>query len=425
MGGILIFVGHTRFSVYSPNSGAWKASNGSRFKSQEEYRRYLFSDERLASRGEILINFSLPQLAQAAQGHEVTHLISYSEHLPKKYEGMLLDAAERYPFLVLDRQQSGTPHIQVEEIARGAVQKSDPNQPFGIYRLDDDDALPADYFAQNAPYVRDEYVGMQVSLGTGVSAIYKDGQFFNARKVYHPMLAIGYMSVHKFNAEGSMSRLPAVPHSKADRHYPVILDSRKLGYFWTRHTEQDTVLGLVETDEESRVSSLKRHMDTHPAVHDMEELFESFPCFDGKITAASKPSTIRQELVPAPKEVTSEGLHLSPNRSNGNFVVSAELTCDMTAVPRNALLSFIFVDVNGLRVAPESLDESMQGQSIRRSGSARIGWFRYLGTKPGKNRTKMQFRLPSGVFVGAIRVIKWGQQSTSITIRSLSVEIES
>lgn len=422
----MYFVGHTKFSVYSPQSGAWKASNGSRFKTERDYRNYLFSDERLSNRIDIFINYSLPQLALASQGHHIAHLISYSELLPTKYEEMLQRAAEQYSFIVLERQQSGVPRVVLEDLCRKTLMdSSDPQQPFGIFRLDDDDLLPADYFEQNVPYIRSEFVGMQISLGEGISAIYQDGQFFNARKVYHPMLSIGYMSVHRFDADGIMSKIPAVPHSKSDRHYPVIMDSRKLGYFWTRHTEQDTVLGLVETDEESRVSSLKRHMDTHPAVHDMEELFESFPCLDGKITAASKPSTIRQELVPAPKEVTSEGLHLSPNRSNGNFVVSAELTCDMTAVPRNALLSFIFVDVNGLRVAPESLDESMQGQSIRRSGSARIGWFRYLGTKPGKNRTKMQFRLPSGVFVGAIRVIKWGRQSTSITIRSLSVEIES
>lgn len=421
----MIFVGHTRFSVYSPNSGAWKASNGSRFKSQDEYRRYLFSDARLVSRGEILINFSLPQLARAAKGYEVTHLISYSEHLPKKYEDMLLDAAERYPFLVLDRQQGGVPHVQVEEIARGAVQKSDPNQPFGIYRLDDDDALPADYFAQNTPYLRDEYVGMQVSLGTGVSAIYKDGKFFNARKVHHPMLAIGYMSVHKFNEDGSMTKLPAVPHSKADRHYPVILDSRKLGYFWTRHTEQDTVLALVETDEDSRISSLQRHMDTHPAVHDMAELAEAFPYFDNKITSASKLAATREVLVPSPKLLPHAGLHLKPTRASGSFSVSTELTCDMNSVPRNALLSFIFVDNKGVRVDPKSLDESMDGQGLTRSSNASVGWFRYLGTKPGKNRTKIQFRLPDGIFVGAVRVLKWGRTSTSITVGSLSVEIES
>lgn len=417
------FIGHTRFSIYAPESRAWRASDRSRFKTEGDYRRYLFSDARLSIRADILLKFSLPQLEIAARGHNVTHLLSYSEHLPKKYEDMLLRAETQYPFLILERQQRGVPHATIEMISRGSLfDTADPYQPFGIYRLDDDDVLPVDYFAQNAPYVKQEHVGMQVSLGTGVSAIYKDGRFFNARKCYHPMLSIGYMSIHKFNEDASMTKLPPVSHSVADRHYPVIMDSRKLGYLWTRHTEQDTVLGLVETDQGSRIESLKKHMDVHPAIHDLEELNAAFPILADDITSASNPSSTRQELVTVPQIIPGTGLHLKSRRVSGELKVTTRLSCDMSSLPRNALLSFIFVDAEGLRVPPESLDDRLQGQGVSRSDNQRIGWFRYLGTRPGKNRTQTQFHLPEGVFVGAVRVIKWGRMSTTITIQSLSVE---
>lgn len=419
----MYFVGHTKFSVYSPQSGAWKASNGSRFKTERDYRNYLFSDERLSNRIDIFINYSLPQLALASQGHHVAHLISYSELLPTKYEEMLQRAAEQYSFIVLERQQSGVPHIVLEDLCRQTLKgSSDPQQPFGIFRLDDDDLLPADYFEQNVPYIRSEFVGMQISLGEGISAIYQDGQFFNARKVYHPMLSIGYMSVHRFDADGIMSKIPAVPHSKSDRHYPVIMDSRRIGFFWTRHTEQDTVLGLVESDAQSRVESLKRHMNTHPAAHDIEEVLEAFPTLRDKITSASDPMAKHVELIPSPADLSSAGLHLKVEKASGEVSVSSTLYCDMSSIPRSALISFIFVDSNGLRIDPESLDDALEGQSIRRSGSARVGWFRYVGTKPGLNRSKLSITLPHGVFVGAVRVLRWGSSKSKIAVRSVSVE---
>lgn len=419
----MIFIGHTRFSVYSPVSGAWKATNGSRFKTQDEYKNYLFSDARLAPRMDILTNFSLPQLSAGAQKHKILHLLSYSEFLPQKYENQLLSAQKNFPFLKLDKQVHGLPPLDVESVARDKLWESeDPLQPFGIYRLDDDDILPVDYFDQNSPYIRPEFVGMQISLGTGVSAIYQSGIFYNSRKTYHPMLSIGYTSVHRFSSDGTMTKFPIAAHNKADRKYPIILDSRKLGYLWTRHPAQDTALGLVETDEANLVSSLKRHMDQHPAVHDMEELRASFPALGNRITNAETPESTRQDLIVADIVLPEEGIRMKPKPVGGTLKFTTSMTCDMSSEARNALISFIFVDKDGLRVHPESLDAHFDGQPITRSGNPRIGWFRYLSSKPGKNRTKTQFSLPDDVFVAAVSVVKWKRQATKVVITSLSLE---
>lgn len=419
----MIFVGHTKFSVYTPSSGAWRASNGSRFKTQDEYKKYLFSDTRLKPRIDIMLNFSLPQLALAAKTHNVVHLISYSELLPAKYEQQLIDASIKYPFLRLDKQKLGTRWTTPDQIGKVLLSNSgDPHQPFGIYRLDDDDILPADYFDQNAPYIKEEFVGMQVSLGTGISAIFKDGQFYNARKTYHPMLSIGYTSIHKLEMNGEITKFPVAAHNLADRKYPVILDSKKLGYLWTRHPQQDTALGLVETDEVTLRDTLKRHMDRHPAVQDLQELYASFPILRNHITSAESPNSTREEMLSRPAELDLSGLRLKPKRVGGRIRVTTSMICDMSSETRNSLIKFIFVTQQGRRIDPTTLDEHFQRQPISRSGNVGIGWFRYLSTRPGKNRTVTEFVLPPGVYIGVVTIVKWHKNETKIRVNSVSVE---
>src|SRR5699024_123586 len=101
--GTRMFIGQTRFSLFMPGSSAWRASDNTRFRSESEYLEYLYSEERLEARAKLFFDFSLPQLADAARGYDVTHLVSYSDSLPAKYQRQLEEAAAGYDFLQLDR----------------------------------------------------------------------------------------------------------------------------------------------------------------------------------------------------------------------------------------------------------------------------------------------------------------------------------
>ncbi|MDQ0095935.1 glycosyltransferase [Paeniglutamicibacter psychrophenolicus] len=424
-GGKVLFIGQTRFSVYSPKSGAWKASNGSRFRSEPEYREYLFSDERLAGRSAIFFNLSLPQLAAASKGHGVRHLISYSEYLPEKYQDRLREAAAAHNFLILDKQVAGQAPKTVESVARASMfseTTADPYQPFGVYRLDDDDLLPINYFDLNARYVKSEFVGMQVSLGTGITAIYMEGKFYNARRSYHPMLGIGYMSIQNFSGDGTLNSPPAVMHNTADRHYPVVMDSKRLGYVWTRHIEQDTSLGLVASPEGDITDSIRNHINQHPAVTDLNELHESFPVLEGLITASADANSEHQELVTSPQIIPSPGLQFAIDNARGALTITTKIVCDMQSEVRNALLSFELVDGQGNAVDREVIQDHMKEQQVSCSGNPGIGWFRYLTTRPGQNQTVMKFALPSGVYLSRVTVRKWRKPDTAITLRSITVE---
>lgn len=420
----MLFIGHTRFSVYQPRSGAWKATNGTRFKTEDEYRAHLFSDERLASRADIFFNFSLPQLAEAAKGHGVRHLISYSHHLPLKYEQRLIKAAEEYSFLILDKISPSSAPKSTESVARDALfskLSADPYQPFGVYRLDDDDLLPIDYFDRHEKYIKEPFVGMQISLGTGITAIYSDGMFVNARRCYHPMLAIGFMSVQRFTPNGLVRPETNISHNQSDRHFPVIMDSSGLGFVWTRQVEQDTSLGLASDDREGIMVSIRNHINANPPI-DQSDHFESyFPVLEGKLTAAETAQSTHEQLVKSKTEMVGNTSQFECRPTSGSLSVSVKMVCDMSAAPKNALMSFHLTDVSGNPVQPEHVADHMAEQKVTLSGNPTIGWFRYLNTRPGQNATTADFILPEGVFLSGVTVRKWKKLDTAITLHSLTV----
>lgn len=421
----MLFVGHTRFSVFQPRSGAWKATNGTRFKTEEEYRSYLFSDERLANRADIFLNFSLPQVAKAAEGRNVVHLVSYSHYLPEKYELRLIEAAKKYSFVVLDKVSPSGEQLTTEDIARDELFSkfsSDPYQPFGVYRLDDDDLLPIDYFERHEKYVKEPFVGMQVSLGTGITAIYADGKFVNARRCYHPMLAIGFMSIQRFAEAGLVRPKTNVSHNMSDRYFPVVLDSSGLGFLWTRQVEQDTSLGLASSDREGILTSIRNHINVHPPIDQSDNFEKYFPLLGGKLTAAKVAQSTHEQLIESNVKMQNNRIEMKCRPVSGAISISIKMVCDMTAAVKNALMSFTFTDRTGALVPQEQLDAHMALQRVTLSGNPNIGWFRYLNTRPGQNMTNAEFTLPDGVFLSAITVRKWKKQDTTLTLRSLTVE---
>lgn len=237
----MFFVGYTRFSLFQPKSAAWHASKNA--EDAEAYRAYLYSEGRMGPRAEVFFGRSLPQLDKAAAGHEVRHMISYSAEMPEKWRDMVLEAGDRYPWLLLDEYQDGQGGHNVNRVARDMMrERGAPMGVYGSYRLDDDDLLPVDYFDRVAAHMSDTTVGMYVSLGKGITAMYQDGAFTTFREVVHPKIAIGLLGVCRVEADGSWTA-PAgyASHARADEFAPVILDSRAPGFLWTRSPQQDTV----------------------------------------------------------------------------------------------------------------------------------------------------------------------------------------
>lgn len=282
-----VVVGHTRFSVYSPDSGAWVASNGSKLTT-EEYLEHLFSDERMEPRADIFFNYTLPMLELASKGHIFKHIVSYSDVLPDKYQAQMENAAARMPFLVLDKVAAGAGTANLHRVARQMTADAGlpATTPFGSMRLDDDDVLSADYFDQAAPYITEANVGSVVSLSRGVTALYEEGEFYYARDAVYPMHSKGHLSVCRFDETGTL-RLPvSAPHNKSDRANPVILDSRKFSHLWVRSVSQDTSLYQLEQGRFGQIKRIYEDMDSYPEL--TSNIDDVFPLLADKIHSASR-----------------------------------------------------------------------------------------------------------------------------------------
>lgn len=272
-----MFIGHTRFSLFLPGDTSWRASRGELYKSEDEYRDYLFSQDRLDTRSRLFFEMSLPQLSAAAENHDVTHVVSYTETLPERYKRLIEDAAAEHSFLVPNKVSADRKSVSRSSIAKEKAAGAE--RVFAEYRLDDDDILSVDYFDQLASYTRPEFVGMVVSFGAGITAIYLDGQFYDVRWIQKPKIAVGLARICGVASDGSITAPRSAPsHMRVDEYAPLIVDSRRPSYISTRHQTQDSsLMRLANKTEEERLKHLRWVNQKNPPVEDVAIAETPFP----------------------------------------------------------------------------------------------------------------------------------------------------
>lgn len=412
----MLFVGHTRFSLFNPRSSSWRATSG-RFSSPEAYRDYLYDDERLGVRSDFFINLSLPQIEMARAGHDVLHVVSYSDSLPRKHQVMLEKAAEKFPFLVLDRHEHGRKPIDLVELARERIQATTDGgvagEAFATYRLDDDDLISKDYFAQMSPYVTPQNAGMQVSLATGITGLLADGSFSNFRESYWPMHSMGHLNVCAFQDDGT-ARMPSpAPHNLSDRTNPVIVDARKPAYFWLRHLTQDTSIDYSPTEARA---SLVQSMQRYPSASSTEDVLSAFPVLRDRVLGET----------PIPVVENTVSLNGSPILAIfpdplSSFAISADIEATAGVLPNNALISFSLVDEGGQPV-DKSHAPALAAAGLTRSSNDEVGFYRYVSTQEGRHGFNFATSLPQGVRCGGLSIRRWGASESDVLIHSLTAE---
>ena len=417
----MLFIGHTRFSLFEPESGAWHASKGTRFKTIDEYRAHLFSEERLAPRTEAFIQESLPQLEAASKGHDLYHVVSYSDSMPEIYEEALQEAAERFPFVVLDRRVNGRASISTDKVALDAVSILKPEGGvFGRYRLDDDDLLPATYFDQVARYVTPDHVGWMVSLGTGYTGIKIDGAYYDLRRAYFPLLALGLLSICKVDDFGRIIAPVGAPHHLSDRANPVIMDSRSVGYFWGRHPLQDTAVGRGALTRAQSINRLRDNISTYPPVPEEEDLEGIFPAVAHKMYRQSGPSDAAENMLLTPLILDHVGTRFDFPAKRKYLDITIDLDCKGNLKRHNALISFHLTDDTGGPIRAD-LDAKLVDGGIVRSLNTDIGHYRYLPTVEGQRSMHYLFDLPAGVECRGVSVRRFGESESEIRVTRLSI----
>lgn len=402
----MFFIGRTRFSLFVPNSKSWRLSQTEEDTPIDSYRERLYEDRRLRVREQIFLNHTLPSLAMAAEGFDVTHVVSYSRSLPEKYKQSLVDAAARFSFLVLDEQLDGKTGRSLHALAKERAQLG---ETFGIYRLDDDDVLPVNFFERMGNYINPNFSGMVVSFPLGIEALLEGGSVYNLKTAHFPMNSMGLMYVCQISTDGRLIAPNGGPHNKADRVNAVVIDSRDFGYFRFNHSGQDNSL---RSGSQSPLATVKKAMSKYPDFHEHERLHELFPTIVGilgteeELILLSRPRTVSLPL----------RVELSKPASKGT--IEFECLFPVGTTERSALVTFEFVNARGRR-----LDSNVKVPGVPISARRTIGHYKYLNSEEGKISTKLDFELPEGCFLKSIRLKRFGLKSKPFVVNSISMRI--
>lgn len=229
------FIGHTRFSLFNPESNSWKLTS----VDEKEYLDILYSDERLKVRFDIFINKALPLYDKMRKNYFYKHIVQYSFNMPEKWKSKLKEAASKYEFLILIEYDRTIRSLPILELVKGYDSKT-----LVYFRVDDDDLLSVNYLDALSKYSKPEYEGMIVSFGKGLIANYQNGVYTDFRDCHRRFLGLGMAMVGRFDAHRGSYWLPkSGNHEKVDLNSPTIIDSTEYTFIWTQHVTQDTRVG--------------------------------------------------------------------------------------------------------------------------------------------------------------------------------------
>ena len=397
-----MFVGHTRFSLFVPESASWRASNEQSGLSEGEYRDYLYADERLSLRTDIFLNHTVPILELAAKDFNVKHIVSFSESLPQNFKSRLHEAAEKYEVLYLDELPDGDNGWTA---VRRYMQTTGFAGTFGRYRLDDDDVLSAHYFRTTAKYVRQEFEGMLVSMPLGIEAVYVDGQFFHLREAHTPMNSMGLMSICAVKEDGTVVEPQSGPHDKSDRFAPVILDASQMGYLRAIHAGQDNAM---RHEPSVVMARLMENMASFPPFTDVAAFESAFPTVAEKMQSTSSSIAINGAV--------GQGQHylLEPASSDAALVIEGDSENELS----NELLVSLWIEDSGGRRVPSY--KTVDGFAA--SNNPNIGHFAYVPTSLGHFRALVSLHLERGYHLRGLRILAQSARAEHVQISIVTVQ---
>lgn len=397
-----MFVGHTRFSLFVPDSASWRASNEQTGFAEDEYRDYLYDDARLSLRTDIFLNHTVPTLAKAAEGFDVKHVVSFSDSLPQKFKEQLQEAADKFDVLHLDELPDGDSGWTA---VRRYVQEIGFKGTFGRYRLDDDDVLSAHFFQTTAPYIKPEFEGMLVSMPLGIEAVYADGQFFHLREAHTPMNSMGLMSICSVKEDGTVVEPQSGPHDKSDRYAPVILDATQVGYLRAIHAGQDNAM---RHEPSVVMSRLMENMAAFPPFTDVAALEVAFPTVVKQMQSTSTTLSIDGTV--------GSGQHflLQPSSGDVSFVIHGESEWELD---NELLVSLWIEDSRGRRVPSYKTVEGFAA-----SNNPSIGHFAYVPTESGTFRALVSLHLEHGYVLRGYRILAQSERAKEVWVAKIVMQ---
>lgn len=198
----LICVG-IRYSLYTPGTQAYHIASGSEL----DYKKNLFSEERLSVREEIFKSITLPSLRRINEANSTVGflvVIVISKELPLEYKQRLYGLIKDDDFIEISEQ--GELGVDVNKALLSSAERklSGDKALVATSRLDDDDALSITWFESLENYMDICNVGNIVTFPHGVTGFYDEEtkKIIAAVEVDAANIALGLSNVLFFDGAG-------------------------------------------------------------------------------------------------------------------------------------------------------------------------------------------------------------------------------
>lgn len=215
-----------------------------RENSYESYRDALFDDKRLDVHEYLFLNVTFPSLAKQIEETgqtDITVVVVTSDQLPQRYLNTLEGIERHYSwFRVLKISASES----ISKKVKATLNFSKPTLVASI-RLDDDDALSANFLEQLDKYFLLENADKCISFARGVNCLFCTDtmQYKRMFESLQPKIALGltYICVYQPETPNEFRIVYDLGnHTKIDQVKTLIVDTEYLTFLRTSHQESDT-----------------------------------------------------------------------------------------------------------------------------------------------------------------------------------------
>jgi hypothetical protein len=242
------------YSLLSIHKKGWRIGR----QDLSTYRSQLFHPDRLVLREQLFRLVTIPSLQVLCEqelGKNLKVIVYTSADLPSPFLhnlhllvdelgcGEVIEIEENEKF----RYPDVIPRVLDDMFGYDRL-KEQQKLNFAAVRLDDDDALPADYIDRLSEYISDSYSGFAVTFGRGYVGQFdsQSQRFVHIQDVYQPMSSRGLAAICTYDMAQKSFCSPCASafmlgeHPTVDRRYPTIVDAREPGFFASEHAQQDT-----------------------------------------------------------------------------------------------------------------------------------------------------------------------------------------
>ena len=219
--------GHCRFSFFG------QTDTGKHVQSVKDAQCLLWNPDRMAVRFHLLEQMMLPSI-QHQTDPDFAFVIITSHDMPDIYQARLDTATASMPNVRILRAETRNIGHALKPVMVEA--SNDHRDPAVHFRIDDDDALSAEYVARLRDAAAGQRTSTLISFSSGVLG-FTDGDVARHRAFSKVAIAIGLAIV---KAPKSTRNIFQIQHRAYTRKNPHYIDPTFPAYHYTRHSTNNT-----------------------------------------------------------------------------------------------------------------------------------------------------------------------------------------